>query len=337
MGVILTGDRPTGPLHIGHYLGSLRNRVELQATHQQYVLIADGQALTDNFAHPGRVRENILQLALDYLAVGLNPEQTTIFIQTLVPEISELTLYLMNLVSMSRVGRNPTVKTEMRQKGFGAQVPAGFFMYPVNQAADITAFRADLVPVGSDQKPMIELTNELVTAFNRTYRTDVLVPCAALIPPIGRLPGIDGQAKMSKSLGNAIYLSDSKDEVRAKVRRMYTDPKHLRVEDPGHTRGNVVFTYLDAFDPDVAGLEKLKRAYRKGGIGDGQVKARLTEVLLNVLDPIRSRREEFARDPAEVLKIVEQGTLRARARAQQTLDLVRAAMGINYFSSGSGG
>lgn len=331
--VILTGDRPTGPLHLGHYVGSLRERVKLQREHRQFIIIADAQALTDNAENPEKVRKNILEVALDYLAVGIDPTVTTIFIQSLVPELTELTMYYLNLVTVSRLQRNPTVKDEIKQRGFGASIPAGFLAYPVSQAADITAFKADLVPVGEDQLPMIEQTNEIVRSFNRIYNCFVLVEPKALLSSVPRLPGTDGKGKMSKSLGNVISLSDSADEVRQKVKKMYTDPKHLRVEDPGTVEGNPVFAYLDAFNPDKGALEAMKDHYRRGGLGDGIVKRRLLEVLSAELDPIRARREEFAKDPQAVIQILKEGTEAAREVASQTLSEVRKAMRIDYFSN----
>jgi tryptophanyl-tRNA synthetase len=328
--IILTGDRPTGALHLGHYVGSLKNRVELQETATQYVLIADQQALTDHAHEPQKVRQNVLEVALDYLAVGIDPKKTTICIQSLLPELPELTLYYLNLVTWNRLKHNPTVKQEIQQKGFGESVPAGFMIYPISQAADITAFKADLVPVGEDQLPMIEQTNEVVRHFNRIYNCSVLVEAKALIPQTGRLPGIDGKAKMSKSLGNCIYLSESADSLAKKVKGMYTDPGHLRVEDPGTVEGNPVFTYLDAFDPDKETVEALKAHYRKGGLGDGTVKKRLLEVLEAFLSPIRKRREELAKEPKEVMKIVLEGTARARLVTAETLRQVRAAMHLDY-------
>ncbi|QQG49878.1 MAG: tryptophan--tRNA ligase [Candidatus Berkelbacteria bacterium] len=331
--IILTGDRPTGPLHLGHYVGSLRERVKLQTEHKQLIIIADAQALTDNATNPEKVRKNILEVALDYLAVGIDPKQTTIFIQSLVPEIAELTMYYLNLVTVARLQRNPTVKEEIKQRGFGSSIPAGFLAYPVSQAADITAFKADLVPVGEDQLPMIEQTNEIVRSFNRIYRHKVLVEAKGLLSKVSRLPGTDGKGKMSKSLGNVISLSDSADEVSQKVKTMYTDPKHLRVEDPGTVEGNPVFAYLEAFDPDEKGLEAMKDHYRKGGLGDTVVKRRLQEVLLAELDPIRARREEFAKDPDAVMRILQDGTAAAREIAAKTLEDVRRAMRIDYFSN----
>jgi tryptophanyl-tRNA synthetase len=330
--IILTGDRPTGPLHLGHYVGSLRKRVELQHEYRTFIIIADAQALTDHAEDPGRIRRNILEVLLDYLAVGIDPSITTIFIQSLVPQLFELTAYYLNLVTVSRLQRNPTVKDEIQQRGFGASIPAGFFCYPVSQAADITAFLADLVPVGQDQLPMIEQTTEIVRSFNRIYNCSVLVEPKALLSEVPRLPGTDGKGKMSKSLGNVISLCDSPDVIRQKVRGMYTDPKHLRVEDPGTVEGNPVFAYLDAFDPDREALAEMKAHYERGGLGDTTVKRRLLEVLLAELDPIRARREEFAKDPAEVLRVAEKGTEVAREVAARTLAQVREAMGINYFS-----
>ncbi len=324
---ILTGDRPTGPLHLGHYVGSLKNRVELQETCKQYVMIADIQALTDHYENPKKVKDHVMEVALDYLSVGIDPLKTTIFIQSLVPQLFELTTYYLNLVTWNRLKHNPTVKQEIVQKGFGESVPAGFMVYPVSQAADITAFKANCVPVGEDQLPMIEQTNEIVRSFNRIYKTDVLVECKALIPKTGRLPGTDGKAKMSKSLGNCIYLSDPPEVVAKKVKGMYTDPNHLRVEDPGQVEGNPVFIYLDAFDTD---LEEIKAHYARGGLGDSIVKKRLLEALERFLIPIRAKRAEYAKDPAEVMRILQKGTEHAVATASQTLAEVRNAMGIVY-------
>jgi tryptophanyl-tRNA synthetase len=322
---ILTGDRPTGPLHLGHYVGSLRQRVALQHEHATYVLIADLQALTDHFDAPDQVRANVLEVALDYLAVGLDPAVATIVVQSQVPELAELTVYLLNLVTVARLQRNPTVKDEMRQKGFEADVPAGFLVYPVSQAADIAAFKAHLVPVGDDQIPMIEQAAELVRRFNRIY-APVLVEPEALLGPVARLPGTDGESKMSKSLGNVINLSDPTEVVAARVRGMFTDPKHLRVEDPGTVEGNPVFAYLDAFDPDAAAVEALKARYRAGGLGDTVVKARLLEVLEALLTPIRRRRAEWARDLPAVERVLREGTARGREVAAGTLAEVRRAM-----------
>lgn len=329
---ILTGDRPTGPLHIGHYVGSLRNRVALQHEYETYILLADVQALTDNFEHPQRVRDNVLEVALDYLAVGLDPRVATFVIQSQVPEIAELTVFFLNLVTVSHLRQNPMVKTEIAQKGYGESVPAGFFVYPVSQAADITAFGAHLVPVGDDQLPMIEQTAEIVRRFNRLY-APVLTEPKALIGQVARLPGLDGKAKMSKSLGNAIFLSDSADEIAHKVRGMYTDPKHLRAQDPGQVEGNPVFAYLDAFDPDPARVQALKDHYRRGGLGDVAVKRHLTEVLDATLAPIRARRAAFAQDLDLVQQLVREGTARGRDIAAQTASAVKRAMRLDYFGS----
>ncbi|HKZ00391.1 MAG TPA: tryptophan--tRNA ligase [Syntrophales bacterium] len=329
--IALTGDRPTGPLHLGHYTGSLKNRLELQETHRQFIMLADVQALTDNADNPEKIRENVLQVALDYLAVGIDPAKTVIFIQSLLPQLSELTMYYLNLVTWNRLKHNPTVKQEIQQKGYGESVPAGFMIYPVSQAADITAFKADVVPVGEDQLPMIEQTNEIVRHFNRIYKTNVLVEVQALIPKMARLPGIDGKAKMSKSIGNCIYLCDSADEIAKKVKGMYTDPGHLRLEDPGKVEGNPVFIYLEAFDPDIAAVEELSAHYQRGGLGDSVVKKRLNEVLQAFLAPIRQRREELAKDPVAVMQIVRKGTQKAYEAAAQTLADVRKAMRLDYF------
>lgn len=329
--VILTGDRPSGALHLGHYLGSLKNRVALQDTYDQFVMIADVQALAANAGEPQKVRENILQVALDYLAVGINPQTTTIFIQSMIPEVAELTVYFLNLVTVARLQRNPTVKEEMKQKGFEASIPAGFLMHPINQAADIAIFKANLVPVGQDQLPMIEQAAELVRSFNRIYEP-ILIEPEALVPKDGaRLPGIDGKAKMSKSLGNAIFLSDSADEINKKVMSMYTDPNHVHVNDPGTVEGNMVFTYLDIFDPNTAEVEALKEHYRRGGLGDVTIKKRLNTILQDFIAPIRARRDEFAKDPATVMTMLQKGTQRARSVAAQTMSEVRNAMKINYF------
>lgn len=330
---ILTGDRPTGPLHLGHYVGSLRSRVELQDSCNQHVMIADLQALTDHAKESQKISDSILQVALDYLAVGIDPEKTCIFIQSLIPALSELTMYYLNLVTWNRLKHNPTVKQEIVQKGFGESVPAGFMTYPVSQAADITAFKADLVPVGEDQKPMIEQTNEIVRAFNRTYKTDVLVETEALIPKIARLPGTDGQAKMGKSLGNAIFLSDPVDVVSKKVKKMYTDPGHLRIEDPGKVEGNPVFSYLDAFGADLEKIQELKSHYQRGGLGDGTVKKYLLEVLLEFLEPVQKRRSLYEADPDGVMEMIRKGTERANETASKTLSEVREAIGIDYFGA----
>lgn len=329
---ILTGDRPTSPLHLGHLIGSLQNRVKLQHEYETFVLLADVQAMTDNFANPQKVRENVLEVALDYLAVGLDPRLCRFVVQSQIPEIAELTVFFLNLVTVSHLRQNPTVKTEIAQKGFGEAVPAGFFVYPVSQAADITAFGAHLVPVGSDQLPMIEQTREIVRRFNQLY-APVLVEPQELLSAFPRLPGLDGHHKMSKSLGNAIFLKDSADEVRRKVMGMYTDPGHLRVEDPGQVEGNPVFTYLDAFDPDTAGVQAMKDHYGRGGLGDVKVKKHLVEVLENVLAPIRERRLEYVQDMEAVRTIVREGTQQGRAVAAQTMQRVKEAMQLDYFAA----
>lgn len=328
---ILTGDRPTGRLHLGHYIGSLQNRTKMQDDCNQFIMIADMQALTDNFNNPQKVRDNILEVALDYLAVGIDPNKSTILIQSMIPELSELTMYYLNLVTLSRLQRNPTVKTEILQKGFDKGLPVGFLVYPISQAADITAFKAELVPVGEDQKPMIEQTNEIVRRFNNTYNTKVLVECEAVFSKTKRLMGTDGGAKMGKSLGNAIFLSDSNEEIKNKVMKMVTDPNHIRVEDPGRVEGNPVFEYLDAFDPDRDSLDELRRHYRRGGLGDVEVKKRLISVLEGILGPIRERREKLAKNPEEIKNILREGSLRAQIVASQTLSEVKEAMKINYF------
>lgn len=330
--IILTGDRPTGPLHLGHYVGSLKARVKLQNQYKTFVIIADMQALTDNADNPEKIKKNVFEVALDYLAVGIDPKVSTIFIQSLVPELAELTMYFLNLVTLSRLERNPTVKDEMRQKGFGGNVPAGFLAYPVSQAADIAAFKADLVPVGEEQLPMIEQTVEIVRKFNKIY-TPVLAEPKAMLSEVSKLVGTDGQMKMGKSLGNAIYLSDSSDVVAKKVMALYTDPKHIHIENPGKVEGNVVFTYLDAFDSDKKTVEKLKKQYQKGGLGDVAIKKRLIEVLEKFLNPIRKKRAEFAKNPKAVMKILEEGTKKARIAASQTLAEVRRAMKLDYFLS----
>lgn len=330
--IILTGDRTTGPLHLGHYIGSLSNRVILQDRCQQFLLLADAQALTDNMGNYLKVRDNVLQVALDYLAVGIDPAKSTIFIQSLVPELMELASYYLNLVTVSRLERNPTIKDEIKLRGYERDIPAGFLTYPAAQAADITAFKATIVPVGADQIPMIEQTNEIVRRFNASVGRSVLVESQAVVPDIGaRLPGIDGKAKMSKSLGNTLTLGANADEISQAVKMMYTDPNHLRVEDPGQIEGNVVFTYLDAFHPDAARVATLKAQYQHGGLGDAVIKRELEDVLQALLAPIRARREHYAQDPAAVLAMLKEGTLKARAVAAQTLAEVKAAMGLNYY------
>lgn len=343
--VILTGDRPTGKLHIGHYVGSLRRRVELQNSGEYdkiFIMIADAQALTDNADNPEKVRQNIIEVALDYLSCGLDPKKTTLFIQSMVPELTELTFYYMNLVTVSRLQRNPTVKSEIQARNFETSIPVGFFTYPISQAADITAFQATTVPVGEDQLPMIEQTKEIVRRFNYIYAPTLVEP-DSLLPENQaclRLPGIDGKAKMSKSLGNCIYLSDSEEEVRAKIMSMFTDPTHIKITDPGHLEGNTVFTYLDAFCkkehferylPEYQDLEELKVHYTRGGLGDIKVKKFLNAIMQEELEPIRQRRKQYEMDIRGVFQILKEGSLVARERAVQTLEAVKAAMKINYF------
>lgn len=343
--IILTGDRPTGRLHIGHYVGSLRRRVELQNAgdyKKMFVFIADAQALTDNMDTPEKVRQNVIEVALDYLACGLDPERCTLFIQSQIPELCELTFYYMDLVTVSRLQRNPTVKTEIQMRNFEASIPVGFFTYPISQAADITAFKATTVPVGEDQEPMLEQAREIVRRFNNIYG-ETLVEPEILLPDNAaclRLPGTDGKAKMSKSLGNCIYLSDDADTVAQKIKTMYTDPNHLRVQDPGKVEGNPVFTYLDAFCrpehfgrylPDYPNLDELKEHYRRGGLGDVKVKKFLTAIMQETLEPIRTRRKEFEQDIPAIYAMLKKGCETAREAAAQTLDDVRRAMKINYF------
>ncbi len=343
--IILTGDRPTGRLHLGHYVGSLKRRVELQNSglfDKIFIMIADAQALTDNADNPDKIRQNIIEVALDYLSCGLDPNKATIFIQSQVPELCELAFYYMNLVTVSRLQRNPTVKTEIQMRNFETSIPVGFFTYPISQASDITAFKATTVPVGEDQKPMLEQTNEIVRRFNATYG-ETLVEPEILLPDNAaclRLPGTDGKAKMSKSLGNCIYLSDSAEEVRKKIMSMYTDPTHIKVEDPGKIEGNTVFTYLDAFCkadsfekylPDYPNLDALKEHYQRGGLGDVKVKKFLNAILQEELEPIRLRRKEFEKDIPGVYSILKQGCEIARKTAAQTLEEVRHAMRIDYF------
>lgn len=332
--VILTGDRPTGKLHIGHYVGSLRERVKMQESgeYDPFIMIADQQALTDNARDPEKIRRSLTEVALDYLAVGLDPAKSTLFVQSQIPALAELNLYYLNLVTVSRLERNPTVKAEIQQKNFNRSIPAGFFTYPVSQTADITAFKANLVPVGDDQEPMLEQAREIVRTFNSIYG-EVLVEPEGVFPPKGqgRIPGLDGNAKMSKSLGNAIYLSDDEDTLKKKVMSMYTDPNHIHVEDPGQVEGNVVFTYLDIFDKDTAKVQELKDHYRHGGLGDVKIKRYLMEVLNAELAPIRQRRAEFAKDLPAVMDMLKAGSERANQVAAQTLDEVKDAMGLNYF------
>lgn len=340
--VILTGDRPTGKLHIGHYVGSLKKRVELQNSgeYETFIMIADTQALTDNAKNPEKVRNNVLQVALDYLAAGIDPSKTTIFVQSQIPQLPELAMYYANLVSISRLERNPTVKTEIKQKNFGEGVPSGFVFYPISQAADITAFKATHVPVGEDQMPMIELTREISRSFNQIYETDTLVEPEVILSKEGierRLPGINGmEAKMSKSLNNGIYLADSFEEMREKVMKMYTDPEHIRVEDPGKIEGNVVFAYLDVFAEDKEKVAEMKAHYQKGGLGDVAVKKYLIEEMDKVLKPIREKRAELEKNPEMIYEILKKGSLKAEGIAAQTLKEVKQAMKIDYFGGENG-
>ena len=326
---ILTGDRPTSPLHLGHYVGSLQNRVRLQEEYDTYVLIADVQALTDNFEHPEKLEANIFEVALDYLAVGIDPEKAKFVVQSMVPELTELTIYFMNLVTTATLERNPTLKDEIKQKNFTKNLPVGFYTYPISQASDITIFKAHLVPVGEDQLPMIEQAREIVRRFNRMY-DKVLIEPKALVGEMARLPGTDGGAKMGKSLGNCIYLGDPPDVVRKRVMSMYTDPTRLHPTDPGHVEGNPVFTYHDVFNPDKAEVDDLKERYRKGTVGDVEVKEKLFKALNTFLEPIRQRREQFASKPDRVREIIVEGTRKGRAVAQETMREVRSAMKISY-------
>lgn len=335
--ILLTGDRPTGKLHIGHYIGSLKNRVKLQNSgkYDPYIMIADTQALTDNARNPEKIRNSLIQVALDYLAVGIDPAKSTIYVQSQIPALFELTAYYMDLVTVARLERNPTVKTEIKQKDFKDSIPIGFLNYPVSQAADITAFKATVIPVGDDQEPMLEQTREIVRTFNRVYNCDVLVEPKGYFPPKGqgRLPGLDGNAKMSKSLGNAIYLADDAKTVQKKVMSMYTDPNHIHVEDPGKVEGNTVFTYLDVFDPDKDKVAELKAEYQKGGLGDVKIKRYLNKVLEAELAPIRERREKFAQDEDTVYEMLLEGSKKANKVANATLEQVRDAIGLNYFKN----
>ena len=344
MKIILTGDRPTGRLHLGHYVGSLKNRVKLQNEgnyDEMYVMIADSQALTDNFNNPKKIRDNLKEVILDYLSVGLDPKKVTFFIQSEVSALTELTFYYMNLVTVSRLGRNPTVKTELKQKAFGNSIPVGFMCYPISQTADITAFKANIIPVGEDQLPMLEQANEIVHSFNNIYG-ETLVPCKAVLPENNlekRLPGLDGNAKMSKSLGNCIYLSDTKEEVKKKVMSMYTDPDHIKIEMPGKIEGNMVFTYLDVFASDEQikkysefdSLDELKKQYQKGGLGDVKIKNILVAVLEELLEPFREKRHYYEERMDEVMEILRKGTKKAQDKANMTLKEVKRAMTINYF------
>ena len=344
MNIILTGDRPTGKLHLGHYIGSLKNRVALQNEgnyDEMYLMIADSQALTDNFDNPKKVRDNIINVALDYLSVGIDPKKVNIFIQSQVPALTELSFYYMNLVTVSRLQRNPTVKNEIKEKSFEKSIPVGFFCYPISQAADITAFKANIIPVGNDQLPMLEQTNEIVSSFNRIYG-ETLVPCKAILNEnkiAQRLPGLDGNAKMSKSLNNGIYLSDPSDVIYKKVMSMYTDPNHIKVEDPGKVEGNMVFTYLDVFSSDeqiskyseYKTLDEMKKAYEKGGLGDVKIKKVLYNVLEEILSPIREKRKYYEEHLDEVYNILKEGTNKANEKANKTLKEVKKAIMIDFF------
>ncbi|TXE63994.1 tryptophan--tRNA ligase [Serratia nematodiphila] len=329
---ILTGDRATGPLHLGHFVGSLRQRVELQHQHNQTVMVADLQGLTDNGSNPQKISANVLNVVADYLAVGIDPHKTTICLQSALPALAELTMYYLNLVSVARLERNPTVKSEIAEKDFARSLPAGFLIYPVSQAADITAFGATHVPVGEDQLPMLEQTNEIVRRFNHIVGQPVLTECQPLLSNVGRLPGLDGQGKMSKSRGNAIQLGAGADEVHKAVMSMFTDPGHLNVSDPGRVEGNMVFTYLDAFCEDAALVAELKAHYRRGGLGDVKIKRLLEDCLQSLLEPIRTRRAEFIADKGELTRILQHGTRRAHQVSQQTLQQVKAALGLDFFS-----
>lgn len=344
MNIILTGDRPTGKLHLGHYIGSLKNRVALQNEgnyDEMYLMIADSQALTDNFDNPKKVRDNIINVALDYLSVGIDPKKVNMFIQSQVPALTELSFYYMNLVTVSRLQRNPTVKNEIKEKSFEKSIPVGFFCYPISQAADITAFKANIIPVGNDQLPMLEQTNEIVSSFNRIYG-ETLVPCKAILNEnkiAQRLPGLDGNAKMSKSLNNGIYLSDPSDVIYKKVMSMYTDPNHIKVEDPGKVEGNMVFTYLDVFSNDeqiskyseYRTLDEMKKAYEKGGLGDVKIKKVLYNILEEILSPIREKRKYYEEHLDEVYSILKEGTTKANEKANKTLKEVKKAIMIDFF------
>lgn len=344
MNIILTGDRPTGKLHLGHYIGSLKNRVSLQNEgnyDEMYLMIADSQALTDNFDNPKKVRDNIINVALDYLSVGIDPKKVNIFIQSQIPALTELSFYYMNLVTVSRLQRNPTVKNEIKEKSFEKSIPVGFFCYPISQAADITAFKANIIPVGNDQLPMLEQTNEIVSSFNRIYG-ETLVPCKAILNEnkiAQRLPGLDGNAKMSKSLNNGIYLSDPSDVIYKKVMSMYTDPNHIKVEDPGKVEGNMVFTYLDVFSSDeqiskyseYRTLDEMKKAYEKGGLGDVKIKKVLYNILEEILSPIREKRKYYEEHLDEVYSILKEGTNKANEKANKTLKEVKKAIMIDFF------
>ena len=330
--VLLTGDRPTGPLHLGHYVGSLKNRILLQHDYQSYILIADQQALTDHWQTPEVLQDNIIEITLDYLAAGLDPSLATICVQSQLPALPELTLYYLNLVTVNQLHHNPTVKTEIKERGFEKSLPCGFFIYPVSQAADITAFKANLVPVGQDQRPMIEQTNDIVRNFNRLYGQQTLVECDVLVPKVGgRLVGLDGKSKMSKSLGNAIYLGDTEKQLKKKINKMFTDPQKIHLQDPGHLEGHVPFAYLDIFDTNTQKRQELKDHYQKGGLGDGTVKNYLFEVLNEFLSPLRQKRKELAKDKGEILSILKKGTHKAREVTEKTLDQVKSAMKLSRF------
>lgn len=325
--ILLTGDRPSGKLHLGHYVGSLRNRVQMQRNFDSFIMIADVQALTDNFQNPERVKEHVYEVAADYLSVGIDPQIATVYIQSLIPEIMELTMYYMNLVTLSRLKRNPTVKAELQQKGMEQSIPAGFLCYPVNQAADITAFKAQVVPVGDDQLPMIEQTNEIVRRFNSLYGVTLLQECEAVLSESGRLPGIDGKGKASKSLGNAIFLTDLPETVHAKIRAMFTDPGHIKASDPGQVEGNIVFAYLDAFHSDKDELAELKAHYQRGGLGDVAIKSILEKDIESLLSPMRAKRADLKQ--SDIREILYEGSRKARAIATQTLEEVRAVVGVH--------
>lgn len=329
--IVLTGDRPTGPLHIGHYVGSLQSRIKLQDEYDMFVMVADMQALTDNFDNPKKIQDNLFEVVLDYLAVGIDPSKANIFIQSQIPELTELFTLFLNLVTVARLERNPTIKTEIAQKNFEESVPAGFLCYPVSQASDITAFGAEIVPVGEDQLPLLEQTNEIVRKFNRIYNTNILKECEIYLSSCPRLIGIDGNAKMSKSLGNTIYIKDDVDTIKKKVMSMYTDPNHIRVEDAGKVEGNVVFTYLDIFYDNKKEIEELKAHYQRGGLGDVKLKKLLTDILVSILAPFQEKRKYYENNMDEVKKIIIKGNETAREKASNTLKQVRDVIGINYF------
>ena len=331
--ILLTGDRPTGRLHLGHFVGSIQNRVKLQdEVSKAFYMVADIQALTDNADNPGKVRDNVMEVVLDNLACGVDPKKTTFFIQSQVPEIAELTILFMNLVTLQQLSHNPTIKTELKEKSFEQSTPFGFLAYPVSQAADILFCKANTVPVGIDQMPVLEQANDIIKKFNAIYGVELFSKINGVVGDLPRLVGIDGNAKMSKSLGNCIFLSDSDEEIEKKVMQAYTDPNHIKIEDKGTVEGNVVFTYLDAFDPDKAGVAELKEQYQKGGLGDTVLKKRLTKVLIDLITPIRNKREEYAKDPEKVMKILQDGIQEARQEAAKTMLEVRKALRIDYFN-----